>query len=87
MKNKGFTLLEMMIVITMLGVIAAIAIPILADKKMKTNPLQVINENVSKEPDTSIFKQLGVTTNKKYRVIITDHNGNKTEKIFVIVEE
>jgi len=84
MKNKGFTLLEMMIYISIFGIIAAIVIPKLTEKK-KTNPLQVVNE--SKEPDTSIFKQLGVTTNKKYRVIITDHNGNKTEKFFVIVEE
>jgi len=87
MKRKGFTLIELMIVFAVVGIIVAIAIPKLTGKKKKTNPLQVITENVSKEPDTSVFKQLGLTTNKKYRVIITDHNGNKTEKIFVIVEE
>ncbi len=83
-KKNGFTLIEMIIVITILGVICAIAIPQFMDNKnKKMNPLEITKE----ETNTSFYKQLGISSNKKYKIIITDENGRKQIKYFIIVED
>jgi prepilin-type N-terminal cleavage/methylation domain-containing protein len=57
MKNKGFTLIEIMIVITVLGIIVAITIPRIVDKKNKNQlqqqPKTVIENQINKLKESS----------------------------------
>jgi len=63
--KKGFTLIEIMIVIIILGIIAAIAIPKFAELREKKNkrgmnPLQQMNQKVQVNSDTALeLNQLG----------------------------
>ena len=88
--RKGFTLIEIMVVISVLGIIIAIVVPRLMDKKetKKMNPLQSEKtEKVIDQTDTSFWKQLSIHTNKKYKITIWNEVTGAKETRWFIVEE
>ena len=85
MKNKGFTFIEIMIVVVILSIIAAIAIPKLELKKTKRpmNPLQQhVNVKVKSDSNSTIHElEPGVyeiwlqDVNKYIKISIEDAGG------------
>ena len=74
-KNKGFSLIELIIVIALIGIIAAIAAPNFTRYRDNTN-LREAARDVSS--DIQLYKQRAIAENVRYRIDFTI-GGNKYE--------
>ncbi|WP_370232436.1 pilin [Marinobacter nauticus] len=74
--QKGFTLIELMIVVAIIGILAAVAIPQYQDYTARTQVSRVVSEiNALKSNAESIFNNGGVVAN------VDDLNANPRREI------
>ena len=70
-KNKGFSLIELIIVIALIGIIAAIAAPNFTRYRDNTNLREAARDLAS---DIQLYKQRAMAENVNYRVTFSGNN-------------
>jgi len=70
--NSGFTLIEMIVVVMLLGVFAAVATPSFITYQQKANLREAARDLAS---DIALYRQRAVSENRRYRILF-DQPGN-----------